>query len=86
MLSVLLAGTSFVWMGFSLVSNFLHLISITLKGLLIASHAITGLLALFTGIFLVLDEIKKTKASMKVAFFSWSAAMFLGVALYVVIY
>lgn len=86
MLSVLLASVSFVWMGFSLVSNFLHHISITSKGLLIALHAITGLLALFMGIFLVLNEIKKTNASMKVAFFSWSAAMFLGAALYTVIY
>ncbi len=84
--AVLLGGLSFVWMGFSLVSNFLPLISVTFTGLLIVSHAITGLLALFMGIFLVFNEIKKTKTPMKVAFLAWAAAMFSGVVFYIVLY
>ncbi|MFA4934559.1 MAG: hypothetical protein WC568_01860 [Candidatus Methanoperedens sp.] len=85
-IAVLLGGLSFVWMGFSLVSNFLPLISMTFMGLLIVSHAITGLLALFMGIFLVFNEIKKTKTPMRVVFLLWAAAMFLGVIVYIVLY
>ena len=84
--AVLLGSISFIWMGFSLVSNFLPLISITFMGLLIVSHAITGSLALFMSIFLVFNEIKKTKTPMRVAFLSWAAAMFLGVIFYIVLY
>lgn len=83
-IAVLVGYLSLMWMGFSLVSNFLPLISITLTGLLIVSHAIIGLFALFMGLFLVLDEIKKTKISMQVTFFSWTAAIFLGIVLYIV--
>jgi len=35
--AVLLGSISFIWMGFSLVSNFLPLISVTFMGLLIVS-------------------------------------------------
>lgn len=85
-IAVFLGGLSFIWMGYSLVSNFLALISLTYTGLLVASHVVTGLLALFMGIFLVFDEIKKTKTSMRLAFSLWTIAMFLGVILYIVVY
>ncbi len=84
--SVLLGGLSFIWMGFSLVSNLLSLISTTFTGLLILSHVIIGALALFTGLFLVLDEIRKTRMFMIVAFSSWTAAMFLGFILYYILF
>lgn len=85
-IAVFLGGLSFIWMGYSLVSNFLALISITPAGLLVASHAVTGLLALFMGIFLVFDEIKKTTTSMRLVFSMWTIAMLLGVILYIVVY
>jgi hypothetical protein len=83
-ISVVMGSLSFVWMGYSLISNFLALISVTFRGLLIISHAVIGLLALFTGIFLVLDEIKKTKTAMIVTFISWAVAIFLGILLYII--
>ena len=82
--SIFLSGLSFIWMGFSLVSNLMSLISTT--GLLIFSHVIIGLLALFMGLFLVLGEINKTRMFMMVAFSSWAAAMFLGVILYYILF
>jgi uncharacterized membrane protein YozB (DUF420 family) len=82
--SVLIGSLSFVWMAYSLISNFLALISMTFRGLLIVSHVVIGLLALFTGIFFVLDEIQKTKTVMIVTFISWAAAIFLGVLLYII--
>ncbi|MCZ7362720.1 MAG: hypothetical protein O8C58_05230 [Candidatus Methanoperedens sp.] len=84
--SVLLGGLSFIWMGFSLVSNLLSLISTTLTGLLIFSHIIIGLLSLFMGLFLVLGEIKKTRIFMIITFSSWTAAMFLGAILYYMLF
>ncbi len=83
-IAVLLGSLSFVWMGYSLISNFLAVISLNFRGLLIVSHVITGLLALFTGIFILLDEVKKTKTSMRVTFISWTGAVFLGILLYIV--
>jgi hypothetical protein len=83
-ISVLIGSLSFVWMAYSLISNFLALISMTFRGLLIVSHVVIGLLALFTGIFFVLDEIQKTKTIMIVTFISWAAAIFLGVLLYII--
>ncbi|MCZ7356111.1 MAG: hypothetical protein O8C66_07150 [Candidatus Methanoperedens sp.] len=82
-IAVLISSLSFVWMGYSLISNFLTLASMTFMGLLIVSHVIIGLLALFMGIFLILDEIKKTEASMRIIFVSWTAAVLLGVILYI---
>lgn len=84
--SIFLSGLSFIWMSFSLVSNLLSLISTTLRGLLIFSHVIIGLLALFMGLFFVLGEIKKTRMFMVVAFSSWTVAMFLGVILYYILF
>ena len=84
--SVLLGSLSFIWMGFSLVSNLASLISTTLMGILIFSHMIIGLLALFMGLFLVLGEIKKTRMFMIITFSSWIAAMFLGVILYYLLF
>lgn len=85
-ISVFLSGLSFIWMGFSLVSNLMSLISTTLISLLIFSHVIIGLLALFMGLFLVLGEIKKTRMFMMVSLSSWAAAMFLGVILYYILF
>jgi len=85
-ISVMLGSLSFIWMGFSLVSDLLLLISTTLTGLLIFFHAIIGLLALFMGLFLVLGEIKKTRMFMIISFSSWTAAMFLGVVLYYMLF
>jgi len=84
--TVLLGSLSFIWMGFSLVSNLASLISTTLMGILIFSHMIIGLLALFMGLFLVLGEIKKIRMFMIITFSSWTAAMFLGVILYYVLF
>jgi uncharacterized membrane protein YozB (DUF420 family) len=83
-IAILIGSSSFVWMGYSLISNFLAFISINFMGLLIVSHVIIGLSALFMGVSLVLDEIKKTKTFMKVTFISWTAAIFLGVVLYII--
>ena len=80
---VFIGSLSFLWMGYSLISNFLAFISMTFRDLLIVSHVIVGLLALFMGIFLVLDEIEKTKTSMRVTFVSWTGAILLGVILYI---
>jgi len=82
-MAVIIGVLSFLWMGYSLISNFLALISMSIMGLLIVSHVIIGLLALFMGVFLVLDEIKKTKTFMRVTFVSWIAAIFLGVLSYI---
>ncbi|MCE8425886.1 MAG: hypothetical protein J5U17_08930 [Candidatus Methanoperedens sp.] len=82
-IAVLIGGLSFVWMSYSLLFNFLALISMTFMGLLIVFHVIIGLLALFMGISLVLDEMNKTKASMKVTFVSWAITIFFGVILYI---
>lgn len=84
--TVLLGSLSFIWMGFSLVSNLASLISTTLMGILIFSHMIIGLLALFMGLFLVLGEIKKIRMFMIITFSSWIAAMFLGVILYYILF
>lgn len=83
-IAVSLASLSLIWMGFSLVSNFLLHVSLTLSGLLIVSHSVIGMLALFLGVFMVLDEIKKTKTLMRVVFFSWNLALLLGVIMYIV--
>lgn len=82
-IAILIGSLSFVWMGYSLISNFLTLVAMTFMGFLIVSHVIIGLLALFMGIFLILDEIKKTKNSMRAIFISWAAAIFLGALLYI---
>jgi hypothetical protein len=82
-IAVLIGSLSFVWMGYSLISNLLALISMTFRGSLIVSHVIIGSLAIFMGVFLVLDEIKKTETSMRIIFVSWTAAIFLGAVLYI---
>jgi len=84
--SVMLGSLSFIWMGFSLVSNLASFISTTLMGILIFSHVIIGLLALFMGLFLVMGEIKKIRMFMIITFSSWIAAMFLGVILYYILF
>ncbi len=85
-IAILTGVLSFIWMGFSLVSDFLERVSLNPAGLLIISHAMMGLLALFMGMFLVLGEMKKTKRVMWAIFSSWTAAMVLGVILYIDVY
>ena len=82
-IAALLGSMAFVWMGYSLIFNFLEFISMTFRGVLIVSHVIIGILALYMGVFIVLDDIKKTKTSMRVAFVSWIGAISLGVLLYI---
>ncbi len=82
-IAVFLGSLAFVWMGYSLIFSFLAFISMTFKGVLIVSHVIAGLLALFMGISIVLDEIKKTKNIMRVTFVSWTVAIFFGILLYI---
>ncbi len=84
--SVFLGALSLIWMSYSLVSNLLSLISITSVDLIIVLHTVIGSLAMFTGSFMIFGEIKKTKTSMIIAFFSWTAAMFLGVILYFMLF
>ena len=85
-ISVSLGAISLIWMSYSLVSNHLPLISITSVGLIIVLHSVIGSLAMFTGSFMIFGEIKKTKTNMNIAFFSWTAAMFLGVILYLILF
>jgi uncharacterized membrane protein YozB (DUF420 family) len=84
-IAVILGSMSFVWMGYSFVLNFLPFIRLDLMGLLIVSHGITGLVALFIGILLLFNDIKKTKISMRLAFFSWIIVTFLGIIIYIYI-
>lgn len=80
--AVILGSLSFMWMGYSLISDFFGKITVSVFGVIIVFHIITGLSALFAGIFFALDEIKKTKTSMIMVFLIWSAAMISGVAVY----
>lgn len=84
--AVVLGSLSFIWMGFSLISNYLGLISIGFTGLIIVSHATIGLIALLTGIFFALDEIKKTQKTMRTGFLLWTLALLSGFLLYVTYY
>lgn len=84
-IAVILGIISFVWMGYSFVSNFLPFITLDRMGFLIVSHGITGLVALFIGVFLLFNDIKKTKISMRLAFFSWIMVTFLGIIIYIYI-
>lgn len=79
-IAVILASISFTWMWYSLVSNFNAFISTT--GLLIITHSISGIIALSLGVFLVLNEVKKTKTSMLVVMILWTVAVSLGIVLY----
>jgi uncharacterized membrane protein YozB (DUF420 family) len=87
--TVLLAVIAFLWMGSSLLINFKALIFhlTTLSNLLTVFHVIFGILALLAGIFLAFDRlIKKTRNSMRTMFLLWSAALFLGIAVYMIYY
>ncbi len=82
-IAVLLGSLAFVWMGYSLIFSFLAFISMTFKGVLIVFHVIAGLLALFMGLSIVLDEIKKTRVIMRLTLISWTVAIFFGILLYI---
>ncbi len=88
-ITVLLAVIAFLWMGSSLLINFqaliLHLTA--LSNLLTVFHVIFGVAALLSGIFLAFDRlIKKTRNSMRTMLLLWSAALFLGIAVYTIYY
>jgi uncharacterized membrane protein YozB (DUF420 family) len=87
--TVLLAVIAFLWMGSSLLINYQALIShlATQSSLLTVFHVIIGILALLASIFLAFDRlIKKTRNSMRTMFLLWSAALFLGIAVYMIYY
>lgn len=87
--TVLLAVIAFLWMGSSLLIYFQAFIShlIAVSNLLTVFHVIIGILALLSGIFLAFDRlIKKTGNSMRTMFLLWSAALFLGIAVYMIYY
>ncbi len=87
--TVLLAVIAFLWMGSSLLINFQALIFnlTTLPNFLTVFHVIFGVIALLTGIFLAFDRlIKKTRSSIRTMFLLWSAALFLGIAVYMIYY
>lgn len=79
-IAVILAGISFTWMFYSLVSNFNAFISTI--GLLIIAHTISGIIALLGGVLFVLNEVKKTKTSMLIIMILWTVAAGLGIVLY----
>lgn len=87
--TVLLAVIAFLWMGSSLLIHFQALIFhlTTVSNLLTVFHVIIGILALLSGIFPAFDRlIKKTGNSMRTMFLLWSAALFLGIAVYMIYY
>ena len=87
--TVLLAVIAFLWMGSSLLIYFKALIFhlTAVSNLLTVFHVIIGILALLSGIFLAFDRlIKKTGNSMRTMFLLWSAALFLGIAVYMIYY
>ncbi len=87
--TVLLAVIAFLWMGSSLLINYQALIYqlTTLPSLLTVFHVIFGIIALLASIFLAFDRlIKKTRNSMRTMFLLWSAALFLGIAVYMIYY
>lgn len=79
-IAVILASISITWMGFSLISSFNAFISTF--GLLIIIHSVSGFIALLSGVFFVLNEVKKTKTSMLVVMILWTVAVSLGIVLY----
>jgi uncharacterized membrane protein YozB (DUF420 family) len=88
-ITVLLAVIAFLWMGSSLLINFQALIFhlTALSNLLTVFHVIFGVTALLSGIFLAFDRlIKKTRNSMRTMFLLWSAALVMGIAVYMIYY
>ncbi|MBE0522332.1 MAG: hypothetical protein IBX39_08740 [Candidatus Methanoperedenaceae archaeon] len=81
-IAVVLGSLSFIWMAFSFIYSFLGLISMDFTGFIIVSHATIGLIALFTGIFFALNEIKKTRNTMRAGFLLWTLAILTGFLLY----
>ncbi len=87
--AVFLGVLSFLWMGFSLISNFQILISniSASENLITIIHAITGLIVLITGISFATNRyIKKIRNNMRMVFLLWAFALFLGFILYIMYY
>lgn len=86
-IAVFLGVVAFMWMGYSLISYYQSLISVSFVGLLVVSHVIIGLSALFTGLFFAFDRlIKKTRTPMRIVFLLWSVALFSGLMIYLIFY
>lgn len=88
-LTVFWGIVAFVWMGYSLTSNFQAITAhvTTLRSLLTISHAAIGTLALLAGISFSINRlVKKTRYPMRAVFLLWAAALFLGIAVYAVYY
>jgi NAD/NADP transhydrogenase beta subunit len=88
-LAVLLLIIAFIWMGPRFIGS-IHIITSRLTALPIlitVFHAVIGISALLTGIFLAFDMvIKKTRYPMRTVFLLWILALFLGIATYIVRY
>lgn len=87
-IAVFLGIVSLIWMGYSLISHLLTgALFLDITGNLLVLHAIIGSLALFAGVFFAFDRlIKKTIIPMRIVFFLWTAALFLGIIFYISYY
>lgn len=85
-IAVLFGSAAVMWMFYSLIETFLSLISMSYAGLIIIFHVLIGTCALFLGILFTLNEISKTRTTMRTVFLFWFVAMFLGIFLYLNLY
>lgn len=85
-IAVLFGSAAVMWMFYSLIETFLPLISMSYAGLIIIFHVLIGTCALFLGILFTLNEISKTRTTMRIVFLFWFVAMFLGIFLYLNLY
>lgn len=85
-IAVLFGSAAVMWMFYSLIETFLPLISMSYAGLIIIFHVLIGTCALFLGILFTLNEISKTRTTMRTVFLFWFVAMFLGIFLYLNLY
>ena len=84
--AVLFGSAAVLWMFYSLINTFFPLISISYTGLIVIFHALIGACALFLGILFSLNEIPKTRTTMRIVFLFWIAAMFGGIFIYLNLY
>ena len=84
--AVLFGSAAVLWMFYSLIETYLPLITTSYAGLIIIFHALIGACALFLGILFSLNEISKTRTTMRIVFFFWIAAMFGGIFIYLNLY
>ena len=84
--AVLFGSAAVLWMFYSLINTYLPLITTSYAGLIIIFHALIGACALFLGILFSLNEIPKTRTTMRAVFLFWIAAMFGGIFIYFNLY